>query len=176
MRRFILPALACTAFLTTALADEYTSEAGKFTVTFPGKTKEKTKLKETTVPLPDGTKTTMHSAHFEYADNNDEYSYLASYTDYPENTLKVAPQKILAGVRDDRVKGGRLLDDKEITYGDDKVPGREFAIENDQQGFMRFRVYLRGTRLYQIAVTAVTNEGIVSQKSDKYLDSFKIAK
>lgn len=71
-------------------------------------------------------------------------------TEYPPAYAKVPPDKLFAGMIKEMLGQNGTLDKEEIvTVGPDKHPGREWRITADKSVF-RVRVFLVGTRLYQV--------------------------
>ena len=109
--------------------------------------------------------------------NSDGNAFMVSYTDFPASATKEENHGTLfEGIRNG-VKGtdGKLVgEEKEIKFGPDKLPGREFTIEKGKQR-IRFRVVLSGSRVYQVA--AIGTEAFVTGKDGTaFLDSFHITK
>jgi hypothetical protein len=170
LRCSLFPVLLMAALAVPALADDaYTSTSGKYSISFPGKVKETVQE----VLLPDGAKTKVFSAMHEASATK---VFVTTYSDYDEASAKsMPPKKLLENARDGGAKGGNLVEDKEITFGADKIPGREYLIAKGPF-FMRFRAYLRGNRLYQVGVVAGTKEEVMAPDANAYFESFKLLK
>lgn len=102
-------------------------------------------------------------------------NYIVSYCDLPAESLQgLTPDARLDRARDDAVAAskGKLVSDKKVKLGTD--PGRDVVIElPEDKGFVRDRIYLVKTRLYQLVVTG--DKGLVmGADAEKYLDSFKL--
>jgi hypothetical protein len=95
----------------------------------------------------------------------------------PANETADMIQARLDGARDGAIKnvGGQLLSSKAITLGKKKYPGREFSAKATKpvEGLLRARIYLVGTRLYQVVVMG-TKEYATSKETDAFLDSFQV--
>jgi hypothetical protein len=148
--------------------EPFASKDGKFTVRFPGKPKETT----TTPKSPLG-ELKVHTATYATAEAN---VFMASFTDFPDGTGKPETRDTLyEGVREGlKGKDGVAVNDKEIEVGREKLPGREFDVTQGKQK-MRFRVVLRGDRLYQVAVIG-TQAFVESKEATGFLDSFTLTK
>jgi hypothetical protein len=102
--------------------------------------------------------------------------YMVSYTDFPAAATKPENHATLyAGIRDG-VKGsnGQVSDEKDRTFGADKLPGREFTVTKDKVR-MKFRVVLRDSRLYQVAVIG-TADFVKTKDATAFLDAFDFTK
>ena len=152
------------------MAEPFASKDGKFTVRFPGKPKETT----TTPKSPLG-ELKVHTATYATAEAN---VFMASYTDFPDGTGKPETRDTLyEGVREGlKGKDGVAVNDmeKEFEVGKEKLPGREFDVTQGKQK-LRFRVVLRGDRLYQVAVIG-TQAFVESKEAFGFLDSFALTK
>lgn len=154
------------AFATPANAEEkYVSKEGKYSVVFPKAPKELTQ----DLPLPEG-KSKLHMALVEVSKDQ---ALIGTYNDYPADVTDKPAQKILEGVRDGAKGDGEIVTDKEITYGKAKVPGREYHFTKGAF-HQRFRIYLKGSRLYQVGVVGATKDVVLAKDADKFLDSFEI--
>ena len=99
---------------------------------------------------------------------------MVMYHDYPKGYLKGDAALTLEQVRDGtRGSTGRIVEDREINIGADKVPGRSFTM-NFGESFYHARIYLKGDRLYQVIITGKTKDDVTSKKADMFLDSFAI--
>ena len=169
MIRLLSPVLlGLFAFCSTAFADEkYASATGKYTAVFPMAPKE--------------SKTDADPAKGTYAffstslEINKDSSYLVMYHDYPTGVIKDKPEIVLERVRDGTKGNGRVIEDKEIALGTDKVPGRAFLL-NLGDYYFRAHIFLKGDRLYQIIITGKTKEEVTSAAADKFINSFEIVK
>ena len=102
--------------------------------------------------------------------------YAANYTDFPPEVLKVPAKDLFDSSRNGVIGqlNGRLDGETDIKLGDH--PGREIRVVDEKNKFMfRVRVYQVGQRQYQVVVQG-TPEAATSKESDKFLDSFKLAK
>jgi len=158
-----------SAGLTLSSADDepevFTSKEWKFKAKFPSKPKESSQ-KVAGVALT------------AYAVEGKDGAYVVGVADLPipaGETDKMIQDR-LDGARDGAVKnvGGKLQDSKAITL-DKKYPGREVSatIAQPKEGILRARVYLVGSRLYQVLVIG-TKEHATSKEADAFLESFKV--
>ena len=85
-----------------------------------------------------------------------------------------------AGPRLDKVRDGnkgpdgKVLTDKEIVVGVEKLPGRDLVIEKPAF-FIRNRVVIAGNRLYQVMVQG-SKEFVTSKEVDRFFDAFEVTK
>jgi hypothetical protein len=170
-RVLIFPLLALGALSALAAADEkYTSASGKYTATFPNAPKE--------FSTPDGDVNPAMGKYKYFSTwlEGKDISFGVMYHDYPQGTIKDEPQAVLERVKDGwKFEKGRVVEDREIALGADKVPGRAFIIS--KEGFhYRVRIFLKDARLYQVAVVGKSKEDVATAAADKFLDSFEIAK
>lgn len=171
-RAFTLPLLALGFLSAAALADEkYTSATGKYTATFPSAPKE--------FSTPDADvnpgmgKYKYFSASLEL---NKDVAMMVMYHDYPQGVLKDEAQIVLERVKEgSKGEKGRVVEDREIALGTDKVPGRAFIINQGAYHY-RARIFLKDSRLYQVIVVGKTKDDVATPVADKFMDSFEIAK
>lgn len=146
---------------------EYKSTEGRFSVLMPSVPEERKQTVNTPVGPID--------QHVAILSPDKNTAYLASYADYPESaTQGVKPDQILDGSRDGSVANiqGKLLSELIITLGD--YPGREIRVAfPDDIHTMRMRIYIVGSRLYQVGVLT-TKENVSNNSVTKFLDSFKL--
>jgi len=173
MRTVFGPALAALLASTCGLGAQplgpYSSTEGKFSVRFPGAPKVTTKNSETDVG-----ELTVTIATFATSDGS---AYMVSYTDFPSAPKPQTLPMLFAGVRDGvKGKNGTQVEDKEYTFGPDKLPGREFVVDRDKgKQRIKFRVILRDSRLYQLAVIGTPNFA-GGQDAKLFFDSFELSK
>jgi hypothetical protein len=148
----------------------YSSEEGKYSVKFPGEPKVSTKKTRS-----DLGELKVVIATYATADGN---AYMVSYTDFPAAATKPENRGTLYdGVRDG-VKGrdGKLVSEKEIEFGPDKLPGREVVVDKGKgKQRVKFRVVLRDDRLYQVLVTGTT-EFVGGKDATRFLESLELTK
>lgn len=149
--------------------EEYTSDAGKFRVKFAGKPKVETKE---LASGPGGVQAIPVTTERCEGPNNTVFA--VTFADYPDSFLGVKPKTVLDGVRDGmKGKDGVVKDEKDVTLGG-TVPGREFRIEAGKK-VIRARIFLAGTRLYQVMVTG-ERQPADGKSADEFLKSFEILK
>jgi hypothetical protein len=147
--------------------EKVTSKEGKFTVEMPGKPKESSKE----INTPNGA-TTMYL----FSLDGGAVAHLVTYSDHPAKVVKdLGTDKCLDNVRDGNVKGikGKLVDERKITIGKNRYPGRELIITFGDSKAYRARIYFVDNRLYQIIYTG-TEEGAKEKAVDAYLESFQL--
>jgi hypothetical protein len=142
----------------------YTSEAGRYSVQFPGTPAESSSQ----ISLGASGTTTLYQALV----NDGNVSYIVAWCDYPSGYLDSDPQTALAGFRDNIVKAekGTLSGDDVIDLS--AVPGRAFAFTSQDGTTYVFHDFLSGQRLYQVVVTA--GKGSTAAGADDFLNSFRI--
>lgn len=155
--------------LTAAQPGAHSDADGKYRVKFPGAPRLSTKDANTAVG-------DLQVAVAVYA-NSDGGVLMVSYTDFPESATKPANHGTLFdGIRDGVKGGGKLVsDEKNLTYGPDKLPFREFVVEKDRKQRIRCRVILRDNRVYQLAVIG-TAEFVGGKEATAFLESFELTK
>ena len=67
-----------------------------------------------------------------------------------------------------------MIEDKDVTLGTQKYPGRDLLIETPN-GYLRNRVVIAGNRLYQVMIQG-SKEVVTSSSADKFIASFEITK
>lgn len=166
-------AVACALFLMTGCGKaefkEFTSAAGKYKAEMPGKPKEETQ----NTPSPDGRQIALNVASVQQKDG----VYVVMYSDLPipagESDAKI--QERLDGSREGALKNinGKLTKETKITLAD-KYPGRDIEAElPGGKGSLRVKIYMVGTRLYQVMVVG-TATWVASADSARFLDSFAL--
>jgi hypothetical protein len=103
--------------------------------------------------------------------------YVIAYTDYPADKVKTMDaNKSLDGARDGSLKNtrGKLIQEKKITIGKAKYPGRELLISiQDGKLYVRQRLYLVKLRQYQ-AVLAGPENLVKGKTAEKFFQSFEL--
>jgi hypothetical protein len=165
----VLVAVSPTFAQRSARLREHESEAGRFRVKFPERPETDTKE----LALGAGGQTVTVTT--EKADGPNNSVFAVTFADYPESYRNVPIKTVLDGVRDG-LKGtdGKVEKDDEVFLGDDKVPGREFRITAGRR-VIHARVYLHGTRLYQVMVTG-TKERFPTSTVKEFHNSFELKK
>lgn len=147
---------------------QFTSKEGKFSVLLPNEATTTTQ----NVDSPLGKlKTTMA------AKEHDGVYYAAVYTDFPADKIKnIDANKSLDGARDGAVKNtrGKLIDEKKITIGKAKYPGRELLIRvQDGKFWVRQRIYMVNLWQYQTVLAGPEN-AVKGKTADKFFQSFEL--
>lgn len=146
---------------------QYASGAGRYKVMFPGNVKTET----TDIQAgKDTLKLTLDSVELK-----GDTIFMVSYVDASDEVAKKPAGPRLDKVRDGN-KGdkGKVLEDKEITLGEEKYPGRDLLIETPD-GCIRNRVVIAGNRLYQVMIHG-SKEVVTSASAEKFIASFEITK
>lgn len=161
-------ALAVLLPAAAPAADPYAPKGGRFTVKFPGAPKESTQKAKS----PAG-ELAVFSATYATADGN---AYLVSYTDLPAGAATAADRDAVYDAARDAIKGkdGKVLSEKGVEAGADKLPARDVEVEKGRQR-LRFRFVLRDDRLYQVAVVG-TPAFAGGKDAAAFLASFELTK
>ncbi len=173
MSRRLCPLLLIVPLLLAADAKpewkEFTDKETGFSVLFPGEPKR----------MPDQTiKTALGDVPLKIflAELGRDTVYMVMVSDYPEGSIKKGVEdRILDGARDGilgKLKGKPLVDEK-IKLGTN--PGRAIQVDAPTVGIYRTNIYLVKDRLYQVVILA-PRETVASKETDKYFESFKLAK
>lgn len=174
MRPIVASVLMMFAF-SVAVADdvkvfELKSEKGRFTAKFPSKPTES----KQEVPLAGTDKKILVVNNV--VEVGTSAAYIVAYNDYPEGVLAPKAQDVLAGVRDGNMGAeGKLVEEKTGTFGDDKLPMREFTFTKGKLHF-RNKLVLDGTRLYQVMIVADNEKALTAASAKAFYDSFSLAK
>jgi hypothetical protein len=164
---FAIALLALTSAAGAQPKDVFKSAEGRFAAKFPGEPKLVTKSEKTAVGE-------LKLASFTYA-TSDGYIFILTYTDFSAAATKPENRGALFdSVRDAvRTKEGKLVGaEKELEFGPDKLPAREFTVDKGKQR-TRYRVVLNGSRLYQqgaIGTADFTND----KDATAFFDSFAL--
>lgn len=160
--------LLLASHVSAADNEPYTSKAGKFSAAFPGKPKEA----DVTAAGAKGASVVL--------EGKDGNTYSVVYVDLPAATADAlkSPETlefILGATRDAAVTQmkGKLLDDDKIKF--DGNTGRDFKVELPEKKMMRNRMFIVGTRLYQVMVVG-SKDFVEAKDSEAFLKSFKLAK
>jgi hypothetical protein len=145
----------------------YATADGRFKILFPGPVKTET----TDVKAASGTlKLTLDSV--EVADG---ILFVVSYIDAPDEVAKQPAGPRLDKVRDgNKGADGKILTEKSIELGLEKLPGRDLLIEKPNL-FIRNRAVIAGNRLYQVMVQG-SKEFVTSKEVDRFFDAFEVTK
>ena len=151
---------------------EYASPQGRFAVLVPGDMTLNTQQ----LPTPDGKGVTLH---IHSLGTSAEYGVI--HADYP---FEVSGAEMRRRLLDDGARGAvesvgaQLLEAKEISLGEH--PGRALKELMRDGRVMHARMYLVGSRLYQVAVTlpkldaADPATAFAEETAAKFLDSFRL--
>lgn len=160
--------VALIALSITCHADEkwkeFSSKDGRFRVLMPG------------TPAPAEVKFDSEygpaSFHMNTVEGGESF-YGAHYCDYTEAIKKVAAKRVYDSSRDGAAENmqGKVVGEGDVKLG--THAGREIRIEVDGRSLFRARVFLVGTRLYQVVFYGPKGAA-TSKEVDRYLDSFKL--
>lgn len=161
--------LVLTAWNVSAFADEkYSSASGMYVAVFP--------MKPTETSTPADPAKGTYAFFSTSLEINKDSSYMVMYHDYPTGVIKDKPEVVLERVRDGtKGNSGRVIEDKEIAQGTDKIPGRAFLLNLGDYHY-KAHIFLKGDRLYQVIITGKTKEEVTSAAADKFINSFEIVK
>jgi hypothetical protein len=158
---------ACNA--KTVTLEEFSSEAGKFSISTPAVMEETQQSVQTPVgPI------NIHT----FTAESDNAAYVVAYSDYPpEIVAQTDPTMLLDSSRDGALNnlGGTLVSEEVIDL--EGNPGRSLVIdtatETGDKATINSRIYLVENRLYQVlVVTPEGKEGKVDSAS--FLESFDL--
>jgi hypothetical protein len=143
---------------------EFAPKEGKFRVLMPG-TPEASEVKFESEFGP----ATFHMNTVEEG----ESFYGAHYSDYTEAIKKLPVKRVYDASRDGAAENmkGKVVGEGDVKLG--AHAGREIRIEVDGRSLFRARVFLVGTRLYQVVYFGPKGAA-TSKEVDRYLDSFKL--
>ena len=154
---------------------EYSSAEGRFSILFPGKHTEETRVTQLAPGVELRLRIYKHDTVAECS---------VMYSDYPMplDDPAVANSVLDAGARGAAATiNAEVLELKEITL--DGFPGRYLKERLTSKEIMRVKMYLVGQRLYQVAITTPAEQGLSADKiktyeamADKFLSSFKVVK
>lgn len=166
--RQILTALVVLAgaTLTASAADEkYKSKEGKFEIQFPAGAKVESDTK----------KTGGIDMIFAIVKDGDK-AFVTMYMDLPAAAKDIPAKTILDSAEKGSVSqsGGKVESSKDIEFGKNKYPGREFITDKDGNK-VKNRIIIVETRIYVIAVGG-PKDFATMKDGTKFLDSFEITK
>jgi hypothetical protein len=153
------------ALTASAADDKYTSKEGKFKIQFPeGAKVEKETKKAGNVDM-----------YLTMVKDGDK-AYITIYMDLPAAAKDVAAKMILDSAEKGSVQqsGGKVESSKDIEFGKEKYPGREFVVDKDGVK-VRNRAILVETRLYLVLVGG-PKDFATTKDAGKFLDSFELTK
>ena len=145
----------------------FVSKDGKFSVALPGKPAEK----KSKAKVGDG-EADLHL----FTVSHKGSAFIVTYSDYPKDKIGADREKFVADRVEANVAGlkGKVLSNEKLTLGKDKHPGREARVElGEKKQLYRARVYLVGTRVYQVVVLG-PDEFVKGKEVDDYFASFKV--
>jgi len=163
----------CLLFATIAVADErkpnhlHAAPDEGFRVGLPGKpNSESYNLTTLAGPL------TVHTTKY---DTGRDLRLTITTTTYPPNYAKVPPEKLFAGmVKEMLGADGTLEREEKVTIGPDKHPGRDWRIAAGKT-VIRVRVFLVGTRLYQVMANG-SKDAVSGPAAEDLFSTFELAK
>ena len=171
----VLPVLAALSLTALPLAAQppkdspsppFASKEGRFTAAFP------TQPKEEVQKLAVGKE---EVAMYTLSTEGKGFAFLVIWNDMPE-AARGAPAK---AVLDGAVKGasnrGKVVEDKETTFGPAKHPARRIVLDTREGVRFRILIVLRDGRLYQ-AMAGGTKEFAAGPKAEQFLKSFTLTK
>ncbi len=170
-RVFALAGIAAlVAFAGVAAAQdfkEFASTAGRYKALFPGDVK--TEITDIQAGK-DTLKLTIDAVELK-----GDTVFMVSFVDASDEVSKKPAGPRLDKVRDgNKGEAGKVIEEKDITFGTEKYPGRDLLIETPN-GYLRNRVVIAGNRLYQVMIQG-TKEVVTSPSADKFIASFEITK
>jgi hypothetical protein len=149
------------------------SEAGGFSVRFPGKPEAVT-LRVPKALHPDVPDARVSADFLRYKSSSDLVHYAVEYWDYP---VDPSPREIVLDAIVDHMLSNKKVEDRQrVSIG--RHPGREFLALYSSEGHtavIQQRVYLVGRRVYGVAVVGAP-ERIKYADVDRFLRSFQLDK
>lgn len=163
----LLVLVACVAADPALDYKPYASTDGRFKALFPGMVKTETK------DIAAGGKTLKLT--LDSVEVTDGVLFLVTFIDAPDDVAAKPATTRLDKVRDgNKGDDGKVLLDKPIELGAEKLPGRDLLI--DKSSFhLRNRAVIAGNRVYQVMVQG-TKEFVTSKEVDRFFDSFEVTK
>jgi hypothetical protein len=168
--RYVL-VFAVLAVGLTAVADDdakkYTSKEGNFAIQFPSGAKVTTKDQK----APGGITLKITAVE------GDMKAYAVITTMFPEGTLKAIPAKaIFDGAEQGAAgkSGGAKVSGKDLEFGKEKFPGREFVVEKDGK-FIRTLMIIADPKMYILTLSG-TKDFATGKEGTDFLKSFEILK
>ncbi|MFO0806481.1 MAG: hypothetical protein U0791_25530 [Gemmataceae bacterium] len=145
----------------------YASADGRYKTLFPGAVKTETKEVEA-----GGKKLTLTLDSVEVSDG---VFFLVTYIDAPDDVAKLPAAMRLDKLRDgNKGDDGKVILDKPIEVGVEKLPGRDLLIEK-KDFHLRNRAVIAGNRVYQVMVQG-TKDYVTSKETDRFFDAFEVTK
>lgn len=165
----MLVSIACAA-RSVAADDAFTSQDGKFSVRFPATPSVDTDVDE----LPTGKVT----VHLFIASVDDSTGYVVQYGDYPTENVSATGRVEASIERTMRSTHGTFLR-KPTSCDAGRVVCRDYSFRMTFDGapaVKTARVYLRGTRMYEVAVLEASTARSKLPAADmrRFFDSFKM--
>jgi hypothetical protein len=149
--------------------EEFNSEDGNFTVSFPGIPEEETESINTEVG-------TINRQTFVVENDGGQTTYLVMYINYPGDAVEMASyDKILNSVRDDLMATYQGKVNKEELVQLDNYPGREFDFEGKWENNLVYGnviTLLIEQRLYLLMALGVEEE-VAKEDVEKFFVSFE---
>ncbi len=145
---------------------EFTVQAGEFSVLLPGKPRETTE----SIGMEAGAGT-LHNFFFDVKNG----TYGISYADFPNTPSNFNSQQIdelLKSVRDSVVGKGKLKRERSITING--YVGKEIEFVDLEGLTYKTRIYWVKRRLYQQIVVSADPKLILAQDTNRFLNSFKL--
>lgn len=145
----------------------FASSDGRYKALFPGPVKTET----SDVKTPNGNR----KLTFDSVQVAEGLIFMVTYVDVPDDVAKSPPGPRLDKIRDGN-KGaeGKVLLDKEVSVGVEKLPGRDIVIEKSNSA-IRNRAVIAGNRLYQVMIQG-QKDFVVSKVADRFIESFEPTK
>lgn len=142
----------------------YTSDEGKFTASFPSKTKRlatKETVNEKSV-----------SAVSIYATDS-EATYSVVFRDFPAGALDAKPATALRTVQEFVVGQAAVDEAKAGEFGPDKLPMRQFTY-SEPKLFFRTQIVMNKSRVYEISVKSPVEKDLAGPAANALFAEFKL--
>lgn len=147
--------------------EKFTSEDGKFKISFPGTPK----IESQAIPTEVGN---IEMKSFSYEKSVTE-AYMVAYSDYPSELVKQSdPETLLTGAKEGALTSQSATLEKEEKITLDGNPGYYFTAVKDSY-YMCYKIFLKDNRLYQILML---RDGAYPSKEaiDEFIGSFELIK
>lgn len=148
---------------------EFVSKDGKYKIQVPGKAMESQKELQI-----GGKAVVMHTASVSLPSKSEKRAVVLTSLALVEPIAAGGEKAAVEQIAKAAAGKGKVLSEKAMTHGKDKLPGRDCLVENPEH-HMRYRAVLSGQRIYQLMVLG-PKDFVTSKDADTILDSFEVTK
>ena len=154
----------------------YSSKEGRFTVMSPGELGQRVDTIETHL----GQQIQHTFFHADYEGNTDNFVYMISYHDFPENLLHPDSTELMTLFLDNSVDQAVNSLQGTLVYQDgffaESGPGRIYKISyNEGESVVKSKIFIIGDRFYDARVFG-TSDKDPNNDMNRFLDSFRPSK